>query len=101
MTVQGTHRRALDHSDETYPELDCSDYSAIVNDFNEAENFRAKTIDYVRKSLNLDNTSLTSAQANSPIIANFKPIGEALSKSYTPDTPKVSSVRIRKLTRLP
>ena len=64
-------------------EIDSTELSSLVSDFDRAQNFRAETITYVRKRLLRDEQDSHSESGTSPIIASFQPIGDAISKSCT------------------
>ena len=64
-------------------ETDSPEFSSLISDFDGAQSFRAETIIYIRKCLIRDEQDLNSESTENPLIASFRPIGEAISKSCT------------------
>ncbi|KAL9123631.1 MAG: hypothetical protein Q9217_006955, partial [Psora testacea] len=64
-------------------ETDSPEFSSLAYDFDAAQAFRAETISYAQKCLTGDEVMLDSERPTNPLIASFRPIGEAISKSYT------------------
>ncbi|KAI1097855.1 isoprenoid synthase domain-containing protein [Jackrogersella minutella] len=63
-------------------ETDSHEYSPLIYDFEEACAFRRETMQYLQETLSRQSTpsSLERISSN-PIITNFRPVGEAVSKS--------------------
>ena len=55
----------------------------MVSDFDKAESFRKKTIDYIRLSLNGYQDGLKTEPSVSIIVTNFLPIAQAIAHSCT------------------
>ncbi|KAI1140476.1 terpenoid synthase [Hypoxylon sp. FL0543] len=62
-------------------ETDSPEFSTVINDWDRATTFRQRTINYLRRSLSRDSGSGLSDTSTDPIIALFRPVGEAISKS--------------------
>ena len=63
--------------------MDSAEFSSLVSDLDGAQAFRAETIDFIQRCLTGDENILDSELPSSLVIASFKPIGEAISKSCT------------------
>lgn len=69
--------------------MDSTEYSALAMDFQEAQAFRAKTVEFCCASLELDSKTLLpgtdgpQTEIRSSIIEKFAPVGHAMVKDYT------------------
>ncbi|CAO1606118.1 hypothetical protein XANCAGTX0491_009618 [Xanthoria calcicola] len=62
-------------------ELDSAEFSSLVLDHGRASAFRAETLDFAERCLMVDGQQCTMDAPTNAIIASFRPIGEAISKS--------------------
>ncbi|KAI1275976.1 terpenoid synthase [Xylaria sp. FL0933] len=63
-------------------EMDSSEFSSLIDDFDSASKFRQETIEFLRSSLSKQLPPDLSVLTDNPIIKGFKPVGDALKASY-------------------
>ncbi|KAI1348232.1 terpenoid synthase [Xylaria sp. FL0043] len=63
-------------------EIDSSEFSSLIDDFDSASKFRQETIEFLRSSLSTQLPPDSSTLCDNPIIKGFKPVGDALKASY-------------------
>ncbi|KAI1774249.1 isoprenoid synthase domain-containing protein [Hypoxylon cercidicola] len=70
-------------------ETDSHEFSSIFDNFEQSCDFRKETLAYLRASLSQQRAAEPSQVSNNPIIANFQPVADAITKSYTNDQTQV------------
>lgn len=65
-------------------EMDSAEFSSLTSNLNAARQFRAATVEYVRRSLIGDESLESPVPKTSSIVTSFKPIAEAISRFCSP-----------------
>ncbi|KAI4244340.1 MAG: hypothetical protein L6R40_003066 [Gallowayella cf. fulva] len=65
-------------------ELDSSEFSSLVLDYDRARSFRTETLEYAQRYLITNEHTITTKATTDVIIASFKPVAVAISESCSP-----------------
>ncbi|KAI0543192.1 terpenoid synthase [Xylaria digitata] len=63
-------------------ELDSTEFSSLIDDFESASEFRKETTKFIRASLSRNQSCDSSTLTDNRIITCFKPVGDAISAAY-------------------